>query len=127
MINWGDDDDKKKFGRRWGDDGSKKAESASDENVGAKIDELIARAEPMVEQVNNLYTQFVAGVERLPPLERRKQLEQILAQLQTIHKPNATYSFKVNTLHTRFITMRDRWDKLIKDLESGKIVRRGKK
>lgn len=124
MINWGDDDKKDGFGRRWGgESGGKNAPES--ESVSAKIDELILRGEPMIEQVNNLYVQYVAGVERLPPNERRKQLDQLMSQLQVIQKPNATYSFRINTLYTRYVTMRDRWDKLIKDLESGKIHRRG--
>jgi len=125
MINWGDDDKKDSFGRRWGDDGRKDGnESPSQENIGAKIDELIARAEPLIEQVNNLYAQFVSGAEKLPPHERRKQLDQLLSQLQLIQKPNATYNFKVSTLHARYVTMRDRWDRMMKDVESGKISRR---
>ena len=44
-----------------------------------------------------------------------------MSQLQLIQKPNSTYSFRVSSLHTRYITMRERWDKLIRDIESGKI------
>ena len=123
-MGWDDDKKKDGFGRRWGDESSTATKDArGEESVSVKIDELLQRAEPMIEQVNSLYQQFVAGVERLPPLERRKQLEQLMGQLQLIQKPNSTYSFRVNTLHTRFVTMRDRWERLIRDIESGKINR----
>lgn len=118
-IKWSDDDNEKKD--RWGslNDGPEKAQ----DDTSAKIDELIHRAEPLVEQVNNLYTMFVQGVERLPPLEKRKQLEQLITTLQGVPKPNQTYSFRVTTVVNHFITFRDRWDKLMNDVDSGKIKR----
>jgi hypothetical protein len=106
--------------RRWGDEPST---GAPKEENSTRIDELLRRAEPMIAQLNTLYTMFITGVERLPPLEKRKQLEQIMATLQSTPKPNATYGFRVNTLNTHFLTMRERWDKQIRDVESGKIKR----
>jgi hypothetical protein len=105
------------------EEGQDEQGNAVPESAGAKIEELIHRAEPLIEQVNNLYAMFTSGVERLPPHEKRKQLEQLMATLQSMAKPNTTYSFRVSTLNTRYVTMRDRWDKLVRDVESGKIKR----
>ncbi len=123
MINWGDDNTKKKKtgdSRRWG---VETAATPEKENNSVKIDGLLKRIEPLLEQVNNLYNLFATGVERLPPREKRKQLETWIANLQATPKANPTYAFKVTTLVNRFATFRDRWDRLVRDLESGKIKR----
>src|SRR4051812_31333869 len=64
-----------------------------------KIDELIQRADPMIDQLNNLYSMFLSGAESIPPTERRKQLDQLMATLQMINKPTPSYQFKYSTLH----------------------------
>lgn len=88
-----------------------------------KLLELFQRAEPLIEQLNNLYNQFLAGVEQRPPLERRKQLDQTMATLQMMNKPTPAYQFRYTTLNASYITHRDRWERLCKDLESGKLKR----
>ena len=88
-----------------------------------KLLELFARAEPLIDQVNALYGQYIAGVESLPPLERRGQLDQLMLTLQTIHKPTAAYQFRFNSLQASYLSHRDRWDRMCKNLESGKITR----
>ena len=120
-MGFGDDDKKKGFGRRWGEDPDKAAEIPQDNS--AKIDELLRRAQPLIEQINSLYTMFMTGVERLPPLEKRKQLDMMMTQLQSTPKPNQTYGFKAGSVHTHYTTMRDRWDRIVRDVESGKIKR----
>lgn len=90
-----------------------------------KLEELIKRAEPMIEQVNSLYQQYINGTERQPPLDRRRQLEQVITSLTMMHKPTATLRFRISgVLHT-FQQYRDRWDRTMRDIESGKVKRRG--
>lgn len=88
-----------------------------------KLDELINRAEPMIEQISNLYNMFASGAERSPPTERRKQLEQTMMTLQAVGKPTPAIQFRCHTLLSQFQTQRDRWDRLMKDIESGKHKR----
>jgi len=84
---------------------------------------LIERAEPLIEQLNNLYNQYIVGAEQRPPLERRKQLDQLMMTVQMMGKPTPTMQFRASTLTQRYTVNRERWDKMIKDLESGKIKR----
>lgn len=95
------------------------ASSASTE----KVLELLDRAEPMIQQVNSLYNMFMSGAEKLPPTERRKQLDQLMHQLQLMHKSSAGLQFRYRSVYEQYTTFRDRWDKLMRDLESGKIRR----
>jgi hypothetical protein len=95
---------------------------------GVEGDRLLAamdRADPMIEQLNNLYAAYIAGADRIPPTERRKQLDQLITTIQMSAKPTRALAFRADGLVSKFNTYRDRWDKLMKDLESGKITRRG--
>jgi hypothetical protein len=85
-----------------------------------KLLELFSRVEPLIEQCNNLYNQYRAGIERRPPIERRQHLDQVMLTLQMMNKPTPAYQFRFATLQTSYTTHRDRWDRLIKDLEAGK-------
>ena len=88
-----------------------------------KLDELIRRAEVMIEQVHNLYNTYVRGIDSQHPRPRRAQLEQLVNHLMMIPKPTPAYRFKFNSLLGSYNQYRDRWDKMMKDLEDGKIVR----
>lgn len=88
------------------------------------LDPLIRQAEPLIEQLNNLYNQFIAGVDSRPPLETRKRLDSVMQQLQAVPKPTPANQFRYQTLQTRYLSHVDRWERLMRDLESGKIQRR---
>ena len=124
-----DDDKKKGLSRNW-DIQSPEAEAtrtsgrrAEPQSEGAKIDELVERAEPLIEQVNSLYGMYLSGLEKLPPNERRRQLETLMTQLLQMHKPNSAYKFRIETVNAKFNLFREKWDRIIRDLESGKIKR----
>lgn len=88
-----------------------------------KFNELMGRAEPMIEQLNHLYQMYALGTEKLPPLERRKQLDQLMTSLQLMAKPTPATQFRFNSLQSQYHSYVDRWEKLMKDLESGKLKR----
>lgn len=89
--------------------------------AGATSEELTRRAAPLIDQVNALYNQYRQGLERFPPNILRKQLEALVDQLQKIPNTSAAEQFRVNGLKASFSTYRDKWDRLIKDIESGKV------
>ncbi len=85
-----------------------------------KIIELMDRAEPLIDQLNTLYNLFKTGTEKLPPLERRKQLDQTMITLQSMSKPTLSLQFRFNGLQARYGLHCEKWDKLIRDIEKGK-------
>jgi hypothetical protein len=89
-----------------------------------RLTHLLQQIEPMIEQLNNLYNQYLGGVDKFPPIERRKQLERLMEQLQEVPKPTQASQFRANSIRTHFQSYRDRWDRLLRDLEAGKIKRR---
>lgn len=92
-----------------------------DEALSEKFDELILRVEPLLEQVNSLYKQYINGSERSPPIERRRYLDQIMHTLGIMHKATLLEQFRFRAVQARYNTYCKRWEKLLKDFEvSGK-------
>jgi hypothetical protein len=106
-----------------------KAGLAAPTAIGAssneKLVQLMDQAGPLIEQVNHLYNMFFSGAEKKPPIERRKHLEQVMASIQLTSKPTPSIQFRANNLMSGFQTHRDRWDRMLKELEDGKRSRRG--
>jgi uncharacterized phage infection (PIP) family protein YhgE len=100
--------------------------SDSDKTREDQIEKLLRtfdRVEPMMEQLNTLYNQYKVGLERIPPNHIRKQLDELFGQLVYAQKPTAAYLYRYNTLYHRYNSYKEKWDKLVKDVESGKIIR----
>ncbi len=91
-----------------------------------RFEELIKRAEPMIEQLNNLYNMFISGAERLPPTERRKQLDQVMLSLQHVSKPTLSAQFRYNAVRYKYTSHSERWDKILRNLEKGSLKRQAK-
>lgn len=88
-----------------------------------KLDEYIQRATVLIEQLNSLYHMYITGIEKLPPLEKRNQLDQIMVALTSAPKPTPSLLFKCNNIISTYSTHKERWDKMMKDLENGKLKR----
>ncbi len=91
----------------------------------AKVRALMKRAEQLVEQTQNLYQQYFAGIEKFPPRDRRNALEYTMTQLFYLAKTTPNIRFRYGNLLSKFQTHRDRWDRMLKDYESGKLRRPG--
>src|SRR5258708_2907731 len=88
---------------------NKKDDISSNEQLTLeKLTELYDRAERLVEQVNALYTQYVAGVESQPPKVRREQLDQLMGAIQLMAKPTEVYRFRYQSLSGTYIVYRNK-------------------
>ena len=86
--------------------------------------ELFKKIDIMVDQLSNLYNQYIAGAEKRPPVEKRKQFDQLIEFLTNVPKPTMSIKFKSMTMLTQSQTKKEHWDKLLRKLEAGKIKRR---
>jgi len=80
----------------------------------------------MIDQVQNLYQMFFAGVERLPPKEKQAQIEKSIANLQGNLSQTPATKFRFNTLQARYVSYKERWDKAMHGIESGKMKKHAK-
>jgi hypothetical protein len=88
-----------------------------------KLDQLLHDAQMLIEQVSNLLKMYVVGVESLPPVEKRKILERTMEAIQSSNKPTQASQFRAKSLQASYASNKDRWDRIMRDLETGKIKR----
>lgn len=105
------------------EDEEQKDEQGFSPDYITKLNELLERAEPLIMSVNSSYNQFAAGVEVRPPLERRVQLDQMMNTLMLMAKPTPAYRFRYQSLQSTYSSYKQRWDRMMTDIESGKIKR----
>lgn len=86
----------------------------------AAFDALLASAELLVEQVHQLFNQFFAGIEKRPPIERRKTLERMLQEIQATTRTSPVLRFKAATLLSRYQSFAEQWDRRLRQLESAR-------
>lgn len=89
-----------------------------------KVAELLDRVEPLIEQVHVLFTQYFTGVERLPPVARRTQLDQVMQALTQMPKTSQTMQYRFRSAQSRYLSYSEQWDRKLRDLESGKVARK---
>ena len=70
--------------------------------------ELMNRAEIMIEQIQNLHNMYVAGLERLPPITQRKQLDDVVAKIMAAQKPTPALLFRVNQFNAKYTMYREK-------------------
>jgi hypothetical protein len=99
------------------------AKALKDDTGSKRVRILMRRAEPLIEQLDATYRQYVLGVEDIPPNERRLYLDQMITSILYAPKTTTEVKYRFEVLYNRYITFRDRWDRMIKDLEAGKIQR----
>ncbi len=97
--------------------------STTDASGGLSFDELLRRASVTIDQLEHLYRQYAVGVLARPPIEERNRLEQMMAQLSHAIKGTTTDRFRFSGVLQSHSTHKARWDKLLADIESGKIKR----
>jgi hypothetical protein len=86
----------------------------------ASLDTTLEKVQSMIDQVDHLYGMYFSGVDKLPPIQVRSVLEQLMVSLQNQQKSTPAQKFKYSNLVSRFQAYRDRWDKKLKDLEKGR-------
>jgi hypothetical protein len=84
--------------------------------------ELLTKCEVLMGQITNLYHMWVQGMERTPPITHRKHLEDLILKVQAAPRPTTNLKFRVAQFHTKYATFKDKWDRLLKDVESGRII-----
>lgn len=76
-------------------------------------------AEARLERLKARYEQWFQGVERVPPLRFREQLERILREMRRRQPNNTMQRFRFQTLFQRWTTMCTYWDRITRQIEEG--------
>ncbi len=92
-----------------------------------QLSKMIHEADVLIEQVNNLYAMYFQGIERRAPMEKRQLLDTSVTRILAAPKANPAMQFKSQSLIQKYTAQKDRWERMLKDLEGGKIKRVGTK
>jgi hypothetical protein len=90
----------------------------------AELERMIADCEQQMDQLNAVYNQFLSNADKRPPVEQRKRLGKLIEQLVQSPKAHSQIRFKCTNTVTRFQTLCDRWDKMLRAIENGTLKRR---
>ncbi len=82
-----------------------------------EIDRMIAEIRTLMEQTHQLYLQYFAGIEKRPPIEKVRMLDSKLGELQRVPTKLSTVKFKISQLVAQCNTMKDLWQRKLRELE----------
>jgi len=88
-----------------------------------KLIELLARIDMQIDIIQNLYNMYFAGAEENPPTQQRQHLDRMHQTAYLMKKPTIALRFRFETIHGKYVSYRDRWEKKLRDLEAGRIKR----
>jgi hypothetical protein len=80
-------------------------------------------AEKLIDILQSKYNQFMLGLEHKPPLDMRSKLDRLIAELLRTPKPTQVLTFRWGTLQSSYASHKERWDRGVKAVESGKVKR----
>jgi hypothetical protein len=75
--------------------------------------------------LQRLYNVYFQGAEEDPPHEQRRALDNLIAKIksQIALATNASDKFQANALVNRYQSMAARWDRMLRGIEDGTIIR----
>ena len=113
---WDDEEEEEDLGlkaRRAG----QTAGPASTGNESEDIDRKIHDARVLMEQTHQLYQHYFTGVEKRVPIEKAKLLESKIGELQRTGISQTTSRFKVTQFLSQYTTMKELWERKLRDME----------
>jgi hypothetical protein len=83
------------------------------------------RASKEIEALNRHYNIYFSGAEEDPPREKRRALDDVFLKLKqkVATSANASDKFFANSVIARYQLFVSKWDKQLKSIEEGKVIR----
>lgn len=91
----------------------------TDKAIEEELTDLAGR----IERLRVLYQQYFMGMERIPPLVQREQLERRVRESTLNDARRAANKFRFQSLVQRLRTYEVYWDRLQRDIEEGRVER----
>jgi hypothetical protein len=88
-----------------------------------ELDSELADFATRIEKLRIRYQGFFLGLEKLPPLFERDQMEKYIRQTSLNDAHRAVHKFRFMALLQRFRTLAVQWDRVLRDLEEGRTTR----
>lgn len=88
-----------------------------------EYEEDLAEFTRRVERLRVHYQSYFLGLERRPPLQLREQLDRFIRETCLNEARRATFKFRFQSLLQRYRILAVYWDRVLRDLEEGRVTR----
>jgi hypothetical protein len=85
-----------------------------------ELEQDLRALEVKLRDLETSYTQYFAGQEPKPPLEKRRRVESLLRRFDRAYIQSAVDRFRLETLQSRFSTFAELWDRALRAREEGR-------
>jgi hypothetical protein len=86
-----------------------------------KQDEELDKLEEDIRKLKNKYDQFFSGIQKMPPLQERRNIEVFLHEMGKQKMRDNTRRFRFNQLLTRYNQLREMWARKVREREEGPL------
>jgi hypothetical protein len=86
-----------------------------------KQDDELDKLEDDIRIVKNKYDQFFAGIQKMPPMQERRNIEIYIHELGKQKMRDNTRRFRFNQLLTRYNQYREMWARKMREREEGPL------
>ncbi|PKN12297.1 MAG: hypothetical protein CVU69_07355 [Deltaproteobacteria bacterium HGW-Deltaproteobacteria-4] len=88
------------------------------------FEQELNRIEATIREIDQNYEKYFAGIERRPPEKLREELGLEIRRLANRYIPQTDLRYRYQMLATRFHSYYGNWERLMKQIEEGKFVRK---
>jgi len=86
-----------------------------------KQDDELDKLEEDIRKLKNKYDQFFSGIQKVPPMQERRNIEVFLHELGKQKIRDNTRRFRFNQLLTRYNQLREMWGRKMREREEGPL------
>ncbi|MBM64604.1 MAG: hypothetical protein CMH55_00035 [Myxococcales bacterium] len=79
--------------------------------------------QPELEGLRQEWDRFIQGLEKRPPIPRQEKFAKKMRQAMATRQMGHVERFKLNQLQQRFMTLRNRWERVLRQIEDGTFRR----
>ena len=86
-----------------------------------KSDEELDKLEEEIRKLKNKYDQFFSGIQKVPPMFDRKNVEVMIYEIGKQKMRDNTRRFRFNTILSRYNQFREMWGRKMREREEGPL------
>jgi hypothetical protein len=89
--------------------------------MALKPDEELDKLEEEIRKLKNKYDQFFSGIQKVPPMFDRKNVEHMIYEVGKQKMRDNTRRFRYNTILSRYNQFREMWGRKMREREEGPL------
>ena len=86
-----------------------------------KQDDELDQLEESIRKLKNKYDQFFSGIQKMPPMQERKNVEVLIYEIGKQKMRDNARRFRYNTLLSRYNQYREMWGRKMREREEGPL------